>query len=304
MWKEIKSKYILIKIFEYLKEKKYLELIKYNKNLQEIFNITLNNYIHYDDIEIELIPTDYITEKNIFINLIDNRSYFHFYFNDNDEEVKENYIPKKEKIEKIRVSLNCQIKSFKGLFKECACLKEIYFIKCNRKDIVDLSEMFEGCSSLIKLDISRLITDNVTNMSWMFYNCKSLLEINILNFNTSKVTDMTAMFKNCVLIKELNLENFNTSKVTNMRGMFFKCESLEQLNLFNFDTSKVEDMRWMFEGCSSLRELNIYNFNTSKVTDMRWMFEGCSSLTNLDVSSPLINGEVDMEFGGPTLSVK
>ena len=304
MWKGIKSKYILIKIFENLKEKKYLELIKYNKNLQEILSITLNNYIHYDDIEIELIPTEYITEKNIFINLINNRSYFHFYFNDNDEEVKENYIPKKEKILKIRVSLSSQIKSFKGLFKDCACLKEIYFIKCNRKDITDLSEMFEGCTSLAKLDISRLITDNVTNMSWMFYNCKSILEINILNFNTSQVTDMTAMFKCCVLIKELNLEYFNTSKVTNMKGMFMKCESLEQLNLFNFDTSNVEDMRWMFEGCSSLRELNIYNFNTSKVNDMRWMFEGCSSLTNLDVSSPLMNGEVDMEFAGPTLSVK
>ena len=76
------------------------------------------------------------------------------------------------------------------------------------------------------------------------------------------------------------------------------------MRIIRTTTSNVEDMRWMFEGCSSLRELNIYNFNTSKVTDMRWMFEGCSSLTNLDVSSPLINGEIDMEFGGPTLSVK
>ena len=304
MWKEIKSKYVLEKIFENLKEKKYLELIRYNKILQEILNISLKNYKGYDDIEIELIPTDFISEKNIFINLVNNRSYFHFYFNDNNEEVNENYIPKKEKITKIRILLNCQIKSFKGLFKDCSCVKEIYFKKCNRKDIIDLSEMFEGCTSLCKLDISKLITDNVTNMSWMFYNCTSLPELNIENFNTSKVIDMSGMFKFCILIKELNLENFNTSNVTNMRGMFFKCESLVRLNLFNFDTSNVTDMRWMFDGCSSLKELNIYNFNTSNVTDMRWMFEGCSSLTNLDVSKPILNGEIDMESIGPFLAMK
>ena len=45
----IKSNYILKKIFFNLTKKKYLEIIKYNKKSQNILNITINNYKEYMD---------------------------------------------------------------------------------------------------------------------------------------------------------------------------------------------------------------------------------------------------------------
>ena len=295
MLEGINSKYIILQIFNNLQEKTFLKLIRYNKKLQTNTEKSIIDYKSFMNIEIDLIPTDKLLGEEIFINFIDNSSYFHIYFNDDKEEVRENYITKKQKIDKIRIILDNEIKSLRNLFKDCKCLKEIYFTKFNRKDIIDLGEMFQECTSLIKLDISKIKTDNVKKMDWMFYKCTALKELNILNFKTDNVTDMTAMFKHCELIKELNLSNFNTSKVENMKGMFYKCISLESLDLSNFNTVNVTDMRWMFEGCSSLKELNINNFDTTKVTDMRWMFEGCSALNNVDISRPIFNGDIDME---------
>ena len=45
--KDIKSKYIKIIIFSYLDEKRKLEIIKYNKNIQNILDIKLINYKFY-----------------------------------------------------------------------------------------------------------------------------------------------------------------------------------------------------------------------------------------------------------------
>ena len=45
--KNIKSKYIVIFIFSYLEEKRKLEIIKYNKNIQNILDIKLINYKFY-----------------------------------------------------------------------------------------------------------------------------------------------------------------------------------------------------------------------------------------------------------------
>ena len=43
-FKDIKSKYIIIFILSYLNEKTKLEIIKYNKKIQNILDITLTNY--------------------------------------------------------------------------------------------------------------------------------------------------------------------------------------------------------------------------------------------------------------------
>ena len=45
--KNIKSKYIMIFIFSHLEEKRKLEIIKYNKNIQNILDIKLINYKFY-----------------------------------------------------------------------------------------------------------------------------------------------------------------------------------------------------------------------------------------------------------------
>jgi surface protein len=295
MFNGIKSNNIIMKIFENLQKKIALEIIRHNKRLQNNTKKSLKDYKAYYEIKIELILTDNLSKGDVFINFIDDSKYFHIYIDNDEKEIKENFINNENKINKIKISLDSNIKSLRGLFQDCKCLKEIKFTKFNNKYITDLSAVFENCTSLIKLDISKIKTDNVTKMDWMFYKCESLPEVNLQNFKTEKVTDMSCMFKNCSLLKELNLSNFNTSNVTSMKGMFYKCLSLENLDLSSFNTSNVTDMRWMFDGCSSLLNLNIYNFDTSKVTDMRWIFEGCSPLINVDISQNIMNGDVDFE---------
>ena len=89
----IRSKHILKQIFGYLKEKKWLEIIKYNKNIQNKLNININYYKKYQRIEIEIFPILYNNKKNFFIkipNIFDIIN-FHIYFNDDITEKKKNF---------------------------------------------------------------------------------------------------------------------------------------------------------------------------------------------------------------------
>ena len=47
LWEEISSKYILKEIFSYLKLQKSLEIIKINKKLRNIYDISLFHYQSY-----------------------------------------------------------------------------------------------------------------------------------------------------------------------------------------------------------------------------------------------------------------
>ena len=47
MLKNVKSKYIIQIFFTFLDEKNKLKLVKYNKELQQKINISINNYIHF-----------------------------------------------------------------------------------------------------------------------------------------------------------------------------------------------------------------------------------------------------------------
>ena len=199
-FKNIKSKYILQKIFNNLEKKKSFNIIKYNKNLKKILDIDINDYKEYSEnyssieIEIKLVKNKY----DHFINIKnENKGYYHIYFNNNKEEIKRNYIDKDEKIENIKIIIDYQIKSFESLFENCYIIDSIYFKKFYR--------------------------NNINNMSFMFYNCSSLKELNLNNFNTNNVTNMGGMFARCSLLKELNLNNFNTNNVTNMKYMFSEC---------------------------------------------------------------------------------
>ena len=223
--KRIRSKYIIKQIFDNLKENKLLEIIRYNKNIQNKLNKKLNDFIkEYSKIVIEIIPKENTYDKFICIPKR-YESYYHIYFNDNKEEIKRQKLNKDENIFKIKVILDYKIKSLSHLFDECKCIKKITFIKFNRKDIVNMSFMFCGCSSLEILDISNFITHKVTNMSYMFYYCRLLNEIKISNFKTNNVTNMSGMFAGCSSLKELNLSNFNTNNVIIMRGMFSGCSN-------------------------------------------------------------------------------
>ena len=97
--KNIKSKYILQHIFNYLQEIKLLNIIGYNKRIQKLLNKNINNYKESSIIEIEIIfhelffkakAFENITEIK-FINLPNENHLFHIYFNDNKKNKKRLY---------------------------------------------------------------------------------------------------------------------------------------------------------------------------------------------------------------------
>ena len=168
-YKNIKSKYILQKIFANVTEKKLLQIVNYNKNIQEELEKDINDFKkYYNQIIIEIIPINK-GDKNTFIKFKEEENkYYHIYFNDETEEKHRNYINKDENVAKIKIIVDEQIKSFQGLFYFCDCIERINFINFNRKDINNMSYMFFGCSSLIEINLNNFITNNVTNMSYMF----------------------------------------------------------------------------------------------------------------------------------------
>ena len=197
----IKSKYILLKIFDNIIKKKKLEIIKYNKKMQKRFNFSLKDYKEYSEkwssIELEINMEQNTFGKFININE-DDKLFYHIYFNDNKEEIKNKYtINEEDKITKIKIIIDYQVNSFKKLFLNCKNIKSINFKKFKR--------------------------NNINNMSFMLYYCSSLKELNLSNFNTEKVKDMSYMFDDCSSLKELNLSNFNTKNVEDLSSMFYNC---------------------------------------------------------------------------------
>ena len=204
-FKKLKSDYFLQKVFEYIKRNKSLSIIKCNKKIQNRLNINIKDYKEYfeiySSIEIEIIPIK--NKYGKFINIEGDKSYYHIYFNNDKNEIKKYSINKDDKISKIKIIIDYQIKSLENLFYYCKCIESINFKKFHR--------------------------NNITNMNAMFWGCSSLKELNLNNFNTNNVTDMSGMFDGCSSLKELNLNNFNTNNATFMFRMFYGC--LDELKL-------------------------------------------------------------------------
>ena len=253
---KIQSKYILMEIFSYLKNKKLLQIIQYNKYIQKRIHKGKSDYKkEWERLEIEIYPEE--NKYGKFINILNSnyKPYFHIYFNDDKEEINVSYIQKCDNVNKIRVKIDRNIKSFYRLFSECHCIKRINFTVFNRNDIKNMSYMFSYCSSLNEVNLSKIRTDNVIDMKNMFMGCKSLIKLDLSNFNTNKVTTMNEMFFGCKSLLKLDLSNFNTNKVTNMNGMFFGCESLEELNISSFNIKEETNVKNMFCCCLSLKEI-------------------------------------------------
>ena len=283
-------------IFNNILESKSLFIIKYNKKIQKRFNLNIKYYKEYSEIEIELLLNNNIF--GTFINIFNKSegSFYHIFFDNGKEEVKRNYINKKDKIKNIKIIIDHQVTSFCELFRSCKCIESIIFKRFNRNNINHMGFMFCNCTSLKILDLSHFNTNNVNKMNDMFSYCSSLEVIDLTNFNTNKVTNMTNMFSNCSSLKKINLSNFKTNNVTDMNNMFSNCSSLVEVYINNFVTDNVIDMSYMFNKCSSLIELNISNFNTNKVINMNHMFYDCSSLKKLDISNFKTNNVKDMRF--------
>ena len=135
----LKSNYILKKLFHNLSKKKLLEIVLYNKKLQQKLNIDFNDYKEYSEIysliEIEIIPAQNKYGEFICIDNKNDGKYYHIYFNDNEEEVKRTYLNKNEKISKIRIIIDYQVKSINQLFYFCECIESINFKKFSRNNI-------------------------------------------------------------------------------------------------------------------------------------------------------------------------
>ena len=286
----IKSKLILKQIFNILTKNRFLLIIRNNKELQNKLNINIYNYKEYSEIYtkiiIEIIPVP--NKYGKFINFVNKEliPLYHIYFNDRTKETdrnkRKNYsIYKKDKITKIKIIIEHQVKSFYKLFYDCKCIGSLRFIKFSRNNINNSSNMFFGCTLLKEIDLSNFKTENIKDMSYMFYKCESLQNLNLINFDTSNVTKMNYMFFRCLSLQELDLSNFNTTHVTDMSYMFFECQSLIKLNVSKFNTENVTSMYYMFSDCSSLKELDISNFNTINVTNIEHMFSYCRTLEKL-----------------------
>ena len=147
----IKSDYILKKLFNNMEKRISLKIIKCNINIQKRLKIDINNYKDFSEkfssIELEIIPIQ--NEYGPFIDIKEeNKKYFHIYFNDNKEEIKKTELNNEDKVSKINIIIDYQIKSFKELFNYCICIEYINFKKFYRNNITDMSYMFFECSSL------------------------------------------------------------------------------------------------------------------------------------------------------------
>ena len=75
----IKSRYILSKVYNIILKKKKLAIVKYNKRIQNRLNLSIKDYKEYCEIEIEIIP---IKDKyGKFINIKKNdKLYYHIFW--------------------------------------------------------------------------------------------------------------------------------------------------------------------------------------------------------------------------------
>ena len=294
MYKNISSKYILrLVITGYLRKKFCFKLVQHNKNIQRIIDINLKDYKEYykrrffrTEMEITTISKLEPDVKYFFIKMFENKEYYHIYFdNDNNTQIKRNYITYKDKVEKITIKIDMEFKSLRGLFSNCTAIKEFKFTKFNRDDFTDITELFYGCENLEKIDLQKFKAPNLTKMNWVFSRCKYLRELNILNFDTSKVTEMINIFSGCYLLNKLEF-NFNTESVTNMKGMFYKCKSLTEIDVSKFNTEGVTNFQEMFFGCINLNYLNIRSFKLLKKDQkISGMFQQCKE----DLKKVLLN---------------
>ena len=121
---DIKSKYLIIKIFDQLKPQIFFRIIKYNKKIKNKLDIKIEEFL---GIEIELIPKENTCGQ--FIQK--NNKYFHIYFNDENEEIKRNCLTKDDKVNKIRIIIDNNVDSFEkfNFFNEVQLLNIllIYF---------------------------------------------------------------------------------------------------------------------------------------------------------------------------------
>ena len=86
-FQKIRAFRVLNTIFSNPRKRRLLNIVKYNKKIQNRLNLSIKDYKEYPGIEIEIIPKK--GKYGEFINIDENDElYYHIYFNDNNEEIK------------------------------------------------------------------------------------------------------------------------------------------------------------------------------------------------------------------------
>ena len=165
---KIKSIFTLRIIFDHLNQKSKLQIVKLNKKLQADLNLSINDYKIFSKtfgkIKIIIFPSNERKTRSQIINYDEkNKNFYHIYFNDNlNEEIKRNYIEKKEEISKVIIIIDSEIKKLGHLFEGCTEIESIFFIKFIRNNITDMKAMFRECSKLKIVKFLQANTSNVT----------------------------------------------------------------------------------------------------------------------------------------------
>ena len=107
-----KSNYILKRLFGIMQTRLSLKIIKCNINIQKRLNININNYKDFSEkfssIELEIIPIQ--NKYGRFINIKEeDKKYFHIYFNDNKEEIKQAKLNKEDKVSIINIIIKFKL---------------------------------------------------------------------------------------------------------------------------------------------------------------------------------------------------
>ena len=237
MLNRIRCKYILNTIMKkMIKDKKCLELIRFNKQYQNLLDISLNDYKTFYNIKIELylIPKEQLKDgKNIFISTY-KKAYTHIFFDNNKDEVDQNYITKNDNINKITIKIEKKAKVLCAMFYYCYCIKEINFLEFWEGTIINAMSMFFGCINLTKINLSNFKADKLAVMDLMFSNCSSLKNLDISCLNITDNSSIIEMFENCSdqLIIKILKQNKNIKKEAFCYASFKK-DQHELIEKFN-----------------------------------------------------------------------
>ena len=133
--------------------------------MQKRLSLDINDYIEYSQsyssikIELKLLDNKYAK----FINISEkDKEYYHIYFDDSKEEIKRFNLNQNDKVNKIKIRIDYQVKSFNNLFYNSKSISSIIFKQFVRTNINDMNSAFLGCSSLKELSLSKFTTNNVT----------------------------------------------------------------------------------------------------------------------------------------------
>ena len=123
-------------------------------------NLTIENYKYYNKIVADIIPHDEI-RKNKRLIWVDfykkNKDFIQIFFNNNEEEeIKRNYLEEDEKVEKIKIIIDHQIESFKSVFKQANGIKKLKLK--SYKSVKDLDYMFEVAYMIEEINLSNFNT--------------------------------------------------------------------------------------------------------------------------------------------------